>query len=357
MKIFVSVVSYRDPLLKQTIESLIENKSVRHEITIGIFEQTRLEDSLATIAPDLIAKDFIRYKRIDPEYADGVCWARSINSMQANDEDFIYQIDSHMLFDVNWDRKLVNDYKKGVQKAGHDKVIISGNCKNFRMEDDKPVLDQHPTDVTCKVLYFHYEPSIDLLAAHGDLHPSTGDIEPAIHICAGNFFAPLKWIKEVGVDTGIFFEGEEQLMVMQSYLKGYEIFHPSAIKCYHYIDTHNYITKHWYEPISTVTVDNYNKRVTRSHQYLRSYIDSLDEDILVAFHEKFGVNYIDKCLDERARTYALVVESPEERAAREETEAAAARSVEEREARKAARLAKKQETEEVEASINSDEVT
>lgn len=357
MKIFVSVVSYRDPLLKQTIESLIENKSVRHDIVIGILEQTKLEDSLATLAPDLIAKDIIRYKRIDPEYADGVCWARSINSMQANDEDFIYQVDSHMLFDKNWDRKLVNDYKKGCNKVGHDKVIISGNCKNFRMEDEKPVMDFHPTDVTCKVKYFHYEPSIDLLAAHGDLIPATGDVEPAIHICAGNFFAPLRWIKEVGVDTGIFFEGEEQLMVLQSHLKGYEIFHPSAIMCYHYIDTHNYVTKHWYEPISDATVDNYNKRVTRSHSYLKSYIDSLDEDILVAFHKKYGVNYIDKSLDESARTYSLVVETPEERVLREEAEAAEARSIEERAARKAARLAKKQETEEVEAGINSDEVT
>jgi len=354
MKIYVSVVSYRDPLLKLTVESLLENKSVRHDVTIGIFEQTKLEDSLVTVAPELVKHKNVRYKRIDPEYADGVTWARHINFMQLEDEDFIYQVDSHMLFDKNWDRKLVNDYKKGCARAGHDKVIITGNCKNFRMEDDKPVLDFHPTEVTCKVRYFHYEPSIDLLGAHGDLEPASGDISDAIHICAGNFFAPAKWSKEVGVDTNIFFEGEEQLMVLQSYLKGYELYHPSAIKCYHYIDTHNYITKHWYEPISDATVENYHKRVPKSHQYLRSYIDSLDEDILEDFYKKFGVNYIDKCLDERARTYSLVAETSEEREAREAAEAET-RSAEERAARKAARLAKKQE--ELEADINTDEVT
>lgn len=343
MKIFVSVVSYRDPLLKYTVKSLLDNKSVRHEVVVAVFEQTRLEDSLVTVAPELVAREDVLYKRIDPEYADGVTWARAINSMQATDEDFIYQVDSHMLFDPNWDRKLVNDYKKGVLKAGHDRVIISGNCKNFRMEGDEPVLDMHPTDVTCKVLYFHYEPAIDLLAAHGDLTPATGVLEPAIHICAGNFFAPIKWIKEVGVDTGIFFEGEEQLMVMQSFLKGYEIYHPTAIKCYHYFDTHNYITKHWYEPVSEKTVNNYNKRVTRSHKYLTTYIDSLDEDVLEAYHKKFGVDYINKKLDPSAKTDSLQVETPEDREAREE-----------REARRAARLAKKQESE---TDINTDEVT
>lgn len=353
MKIFVSVVSYRDPLLKYTVKSLLENKSVRHDVVVAIFEQTRLEDSLVTVAPELLTRDDIRYKRIDPEYADGVTWARDINFMQAIDEDFIYQVDSHMLFDPNWDRKLVNDYKKGCVKAGHERVIISGSCKNFRMEGEEPVKDFHPTDVTCSVKYFHYEPRIDLLAAHGDLMPATGDIAPAIHICAGNFFAPLKWIKEVGVDTGIFFEGEEQLMVLQSFLKGYEIYHPSAIMCYHYIDTHNYVTKHWYEPISDATVENYNKRVTRSHQYLTSYIDSLDEDVLVSYHKKFGVNYIEKSLDDSARTNSLYVETPEERATREAAEAEE-RSKEEREARKAARLAKKQEEQ---AAINTDEVT
>ena len=341
MKIFVSVVSYRDPLLKHTINSLLDNKSVRHDITIGIFEQTRLEDSLVTVAPELVALPNVKYKRIDPEYADGVCWARDINMMQSTDEDFIYQTDSHMLFDPNWDRKLVNDYKKGVVRAGHDRVIISGNCKNFHMEGDEPVKDYHPTEVTCSVKYFHYEPAIDLLAAHGDLLPATGDISSAIHICAGNFFAPIKWIKEVGVDTGIFFEGEEQLMVMQSFLKGYEIYHPSALMCYHYIDTHNYVTKHWYEPISDETVQNYNRHVTRSHKYLRDYIDSLDEDVLLAFHKKYGVNYIDKTLDESAKSNSMFIETPEEREAREHA-AAEERTAEERLNRKLERLAKKE---------------
>ena len=303
MKIFVSIVSYRDPLLKNTVVSLLENKSGRHDITIGIFEQTAKENSLLSITDF----DFnnIKYKRIDPEYSEGVCWARHINGLQVEDEELFYQVDSHMLFEKNCDRNMVNDWKRGRDINGHDRIIITANCKGFELDEvGNPVILPEP-NITCKVKYFYYEKTNDILAAHGDHIPSTENIEPAIHICAGNFFTTTKWVKEVGADPGVFFEGEEQLMVLQSFIKGYKLYHPRSIHCYHYNKTHEYITKQWFKPI--VKDEIYHARLNRGYKYVREFISEMDEDILEKFYEYSGVDYINQIIDERSRTNSIVV--------------------------------------------------
>ena len=67
--IFVSVVSYRDPLLMETVKSIFEQKSGMFDVVVGIFEQINKEDSLPVKHPEFYDKyrNDIRYKRIDPE--------------------------------------------------------------------------------------------------------------------------------------------------------------------------------------------------------------------------------------------------------------------------------------------------
>ena len=309
MKIFVSVVSYRDPLLLKTVQSLLDKKSARHDATIAIFEQTSLQDSLATLAPELIAKKEIKYKRIDPEYADGVCWARYINFLQLTDEDFIYEVDSHMLFDANWDRKLINDYREGVKISGHDRIIITGSCKNFELDNNNnPILHEHPVPMRTEVKYFLYQPDTNILGAHGDIMTSDGYITPAIHICAGNFFTHAKWAKDVGPNPDLYFEGEEQYMVLESFKKGYDMYHMSDIVSYHYINTNQYVTKQWFEPI--ISMDVYSMRVQNGLNNFKKYINEIEDQVLERFYDKTGVDYINKILDERAKTYSIVVAPP-----------------------------------------------
>ena len=294
MKIFVSIVSYRDPLLKMTVENVLQQASSRHQITVGIFEQTVAEDSLETIAPELTTNPQVRYKRIDPIYSEGVGWARAINAMQIEDEDFIYQIDSHMLFDKDWDRHLVNDWRKARNKAGSDKVIITGSCFSFDVEDDVPTLHQNYFPTTCKVGYFYIQEN-NILGAHGDLIDRTEDVEPAIHICAGNFFTHTKWVKDVGIDHKIFFDGEEQLMVLSSLANGYKLFHPRELHSYHFTKTADYVTKQWHKPI--ITMERYGELVKKSIERLNTYLDEIDEDILESYREYSGVDYINQRLE------------------------------------------------------------
>lgn len=296
-KIFVNVCSYRDRLLAPTIYSLLETESGRNEITYGIFEQTKLEDSLQTKFPDIVKNSKVRYKRIDPEFSDGVVWARCINSMQIHDEEFQYQIDSHMLFDPEWDHQLILDYNHASKLENTDKILLTSGTKNYDLEGERIIKHTLTGDITTDLGYFQFDKGLRL-HAHGSWVAATETVTPSIHICAGNFFMPVKWIKDVGYNTRIFFEGEEQIFVITSILAGYKIFHHRKIRVYHYIRSTDHESKQRINPV--VDPEKLKKNIERSEKELISYIYSLDEAQLEEYRKITGVDYINRKLESRA---------------------------------------------------------
>jgi hypothetical protein len=305
MKIFVSVVSFRDPLLLQTVRSLIDNQSGIYEIVVGIFEQTCIEDSLLTLDKSLTESPNIKYKRIDPEYADGVVWARAINAMQVTDENFFYQIDSHMLYEKDWDSYLISDWDKARQKSNSHKTIITANCKSFTMSDDgEPIKEAIDHVITCNSKYFTFSKRLHMPYAHGEYIGATGELNEAIHIFAGNFFAPVSWLKDVGYNTDLFFDGEEHSMVLMTFDAGYTMYHQSQIRCWHFRNTHNYITKHFIDPV----VENKAGQLqARGFANWKKYITNLDKSLLTKYYEYSGLDYINCVIDERALTRQIIV--------------------------------------------------
>lgn len=310
MRIFVSVVSYRDPLLHHTIKSLLENKSERHKVTIGVFEQTSFEESLENLHKELLLDKNIKYKRIDPQHSEGVGWARHINSLQLEDEDFYYQIDSHMLFDKHWDRNLVNNYRMGVEKKDSNKIIITANCKNYDLNANNEPEKIPVHAITCEAKYFAFRKDMYLFG-HGDWVDARKDLTPAIHIFAGNFFTHSDWVRNVGVDPFMFFEGEEQLLSIKSFAAGYHLFHPTSIECYHYNRTGEYITKQRVNPV--VSQEVISKRQTKAREHFLAVLDNLDEDMLERFRKYSGVDYINRKLEKRAITKGILPVPGEDR--------------------------------------------
>jgi hypothetical protein len=294
-KIFVNICSYRDKLLAPTILSLIESESGKNKITYGIFEQCIYEDSLEKKYPEIVSNPQVRYKRIDPQYSEGVMWARAINALQIEDEEFQYQIDSHMLFDKDWDHYLVMDYNQASRLAGTDKIILTSASLNYDIY--KNVITKHVLDgeVSSKIGYFRFDKNFRLYA-HGVWIESSKVVTPAIHICAGNFFAPTKWVKEVGYNPKIFFAGEEQILSLSSFIAGYQMFHQRKIKVYHYLNSSKHTSKQTIDPIDETKV---LEREERSIKELIKYIYSIDEEILEKYRKHTGVDYINRKLEER----------------------------------------------------------
>lgn len=299
MKIFVSIVSYRDPLLASTLDSLIENKSQRHEAVYGIFEQTVFENSLEKTRPDLIERSDVRYKRIDPIFSEGVGWAREFNQWQITDEQFFYQIDSHMLFDPNWDRTLIEDYKNGCEITGCKKVLITAPCKSYDLEDGVPKPHVYHEDMTGMMRYFTISDN-NVAGAHGEFMRSVESVFPAFHICAGNMFTCTDWISDVGNKKDVFFDGEEQLLSLRTFEAGYKMFHPTKICSYHFSGTNAYVTKQWHEPI--ITHEKYSAFVSKSVKQLNDYLEQVRESVLVKYHEYSGIDYVSRTIDDRSYT-------------------------------------------------------
>jgi hypothetical protein len=296
MKIFVSICSYRDPLLHHTLESLIATKSERTEVTYAVFEQVRYEDSLEVLYPQLVARPDVKYKRIDPKFSNGVGWARNVNALELTDEDFYYQIDSHMLFDKNWDRALINDYKQAMAKTGTNRIVISSNCKNFDVIDNVPHLE-HNRNVATLAKFYQFGNDFKIYA-HGEHVDPTEEVVPAAHIFAGNLFTHADWIENVGINPKIFFHGEEQMFALASFAAGYRLFHGRWICCYHYIGSNSHTSKQDIEPV--VPLEIIEKRKLQSDIELIRYIRSLDDNVLESFRRYSGVDYINRKIEKRA---------------------------------------------------------
>lgn len=302
MKIFVSICSYRDPLLVYTVKSLIQSKSEITEITYGIFEQIEKENSLEVLHPELVSRSDVKYKRIDPQFSEGVGWARNINALQMTDENFYYQIDSHMIFDKNWDRKLICDYREGCELSNTDKIIISSNCKNFAVVEGTPVLE-HNVNVACKAKFYQFDKNFWLFA-HGEHIEPTKTVEPAIHVFAGNFFTHSEWISNVGISPRIYFHGEEQIMTLASFAADYKIFHGKQISCYHYNKSNEHSSKQAVDPV--VSTEVLEQRKAQSLTYFIQLIRNMDDRILNDFKEYSGVDYINRKLESRAITRSIL---------------------------------------------------
>lgn len=102
-KIFVSIASYRDPELTETLKSVIDNASMPLNLKIVVFEQNDENDeSVYGIYP----VDNVIVLRTHFSNAKGPSWARYIIQKLYNDEEYYLQIDSHTRLIKDWDIKL-----------------------------------------------------------------------------------------------------------------------------------------------------------------------------------------------------------------------------------------------------------
>ena len=306
-KIFVSIASYRDKECLKTVQSLLDNVSENSELIIGIFEQTFKEDSIEVVAPDLLEEPNIRYKRVDPDKGYGIGYARNTVNTELFDPaaDFFYQVDSHMRFIKDWDAILLRDYQEGCSLSNTDRVIIANSCYNYWLEGEETILEGMPEPMTSSVKYMAYQ-THDLPGAHGEriIYDKPGTpMRNAIHICAGNMFTTSKWVSEVGIDPKMHMDGEEQYMTLDSWIKGYGIWHGREIVSYHYVGSGEYVTKLHYD--SVISLEKYAKTVDDSLDTWKDFLASIDYDTKEKFRQYSGVDYNKRRLEERAITRGI----------------------------------------------------
>lgn len=309
MTIFISIASYRDPLLTTTVTEAYINAKNKDDLVFGIVDQGYLGETIDI--PLLSFKNQIRYLRIDPEFARGAAWPRNLAQSMWNNEDFYLQIDSHTMFDPNWDEILINQYNE--LKKYHSKPVITTYPHAFEVIDKditnlkKTRFSGHLVLKSCDKfsnnvndMYIHTNSTMIncLTPVHGFL-------------ISGNFlFTQGRVCEDVPYDPYLYFSGEEHSYALRLWTNGYNIFHDVEIPIYTNYNR-NYRVVSW--------DDSEDKRIIkwwqhdiRSKERLKKIVTGQDVGkyglgsvrTLDQYIKWTGIDYLNRIIDNRAVTGA-----------------------------------------------------
>jgi hypothetical protein len=218
--IFVSIASYRDPDLVNTVRSCYDNANNKEMLFFSVFSQA---EDVEHADLSFIPESQIRYLKTHWSESKGACWARSIATKDIVGEYFL-QIDSHSRFTKNWDLSIIANYTKAKTFWGN-RLILTNYPDPFELTEDsykelpydalkkiEPVWDEDKGIVVSKM------PWSDVVdQEYGD---------ETIHICAGCVFTTADIMRELPYDDNVYFEGEEFSLALRAYTRGIRIVSP-----------------------------------------------------------------------------------------------------------------------------------
>jgi hypothetical protein len=310
--IFVSLASFRDPLCMTTLQELYIHADHPENLRVGIIQQndplmdvdclsisnfdTREKKDVQIVLKYL---HNIKILRMFHKDAKGPTWARWKNFYEHyNGEEFVLQIDSHMMFRQGWDTELMNDLRmlppksalshyphvwevgKGPQD-GHERtvpVLCSGNY------DDNHIL----------------KPGGGALAVKDATPPK----EQAF-MAAGFAFYPA-WIHdEVPLDPNlpILFHGEEVLFSFRCAVHGWRMYSPTRNNLFHFYYRKDF-PKYW-DDANQEWHDTHRRSIQRV-KFIMGYLPRVEvENATWTLRELniYGVNWEDPVQNENAQNY------------------------------------------------------
>lgn len=313
MKIFISLASYRDKMLKKTIEDAYKNAVFKDSLVFGVFDQSPIDQALDY--KDLSYKQNIRYIRIDPEFSQGCCWARHVTQTMYNNEDYYFQIDSHSIFDTAWDQNLISKFE--YLRTYHSKPVITGFPHGFQVDSNLNVTERNPIEpnkLTVISLNLADKNVLTLENHTLTLLSRTFDGVLPCHgylISGGNIFTLGQVVEEVPYDPFMYFQGEEQSIALRLFTQGYNIFHTADMPVYHLYSSASQDTRltHWGDS------DSENQRTDKWWVYSdRARTRLIDLNLgkitgayglgsirTVEQYARFtGIDYINQIIEERA---------------------------------------------------------
>ena len=236
--IFVSIASYTDPELPRTLRDCMENARWPADLRFGICWQA---DPAAPIALDAFRKDArFRFADYSIHESEGGTWARSIAQRFWQGEEYTLQIDSHMKFDEEWDRRLI-EMLEDVPAA---KPLLTVNTPIFWFDDEGRVHRDTARGVpTSRVNHWH---SSGGWAPWVDYGPPNPRLPARNRFITGNFAFTLgEWNEEVPQDPEHYYWGEELNLTVRSFTSGYDLWVPREICVWHMLHQGGPPRRHW----------------------------------------------------------------------------------------------------------------
>lgn len=241
MTIFVSIASYRDPLLWFTVNDCYKKAKNPKDLVFGIVDQGSMPQHRAVEKTGFA--DQIRYVFIGSVDARGACWARHLAQSLYYNEDYFLQVDSHSWFDQDWDQLCIELMQSNF--TPNPKKLYTSYPRGFEFIDGKPTSTNQTKDlIYAKVKEGEVLKESDpLLAFSSGIMKSEYPV-PACHAAAGFIFTLGRFVHDVPYDPSLYFNGEEQNISIRAYTHGYDVLHPPLSPVYHFYGRTKEI-RHW----------------------------------------------------------------------------------------------------------------
>lgn len=261
--ILVSLASYRDPNLLQTLKDVVGRAEKPEKIFVGLVQQycsgadgvcmTGVPDGphqRAIVGPadmdteqvfcsDPKFKEWcqtnMRAVKVEEKDSLGPTVARFLAARLYMGETYYMQLDSHMRMAPNWDTQMIQQMKGAASK----KPVLSAYPTPGMMEDNVGWVNR-PGPRMCGGLFNPPKGGdggvFRLLGASAVEHEVAARPIPTPWIAAGYFMAPGAFVNEVPFQPlhPWVFMGEELELTARAYTSGWDVFAPNATLLNHY---------------------------------------------------------------------------------------------------------------------------
>ena len=203
MKIFVSIASFMDYQLEETIDSCLDNARFPDRINIAVCDQSK--EFNQTIHDKVKYYTFMDYRS-----ARGPCFARHLLQTIMQDEEYYLQVDSHTLFDKDWDLNLTNH----IEHLGKNAIISTYPLDHGDDESKKDwtwtlVLDRE--QLFDRHTYFNTQRGAN----------KSKTIHKGFLLAAGFLFSHRSFVEQVPYDPVFYFSGEEPSLALRAFTHTY----------------------------------------------------------------------------------------------------------------------------------------
>lgn len=229
-RIFVQMVSYRDPECHATLAHLFEKAAHPERVFVGLCWQYDPKEDAALLAMPYPRADQVRVVKFDAADAQGAGWARCEAQKLWSGEEYILQIQAHHRFEPGWDETLIGM----LESLPTSKAILTGWLPGYQppgeLEDlhgTMPVATLNRLADLDDAQMIHMAPRMVSASAY-DAPFTTG-------MWVGNFmFTHADTLRRVPFDPNIYFWGEELNYSARLWTSGYDIYHINRVVLYHY---------------------------------------------------------------------------------------------------------------------------
>ena len=302
-RIFVIIPSYRDRECQWTIRDMFAKAAHPERVTVGVVWQYDPAVDADCFAMETRPEQ-VRTLKFSHLQARGCSWARQQALRLWRGEEYALQIDSHMRFVPEWDRKMLEQ----LRACPSPRAVLTARPLHY----DPP--DQLGEDFYAGMSAGTFDDA-GVLHVAGYMAPITdapAQPTPTAFAAGGFIFGPAARLIDVPYDPHIYFIGEEINLAVRLWTAGWDLFVPNQTLVYHYYATPGVRNLPWFDdPIAqrlhAVSVQRLRHLLGMERASNRRALTDLDRYGLgrarsLAQYEAYaGVNFRNRFVEERAK--------------------------------------------------------